>query len=184
LSDPANPDVGSANGTSELERLSEQSLVVTRYAVLLPIVLLLLSALGSFIYGAVFFVDAIRHIASHAFPIGVNLGYFITIVDLFLVGATLFIAAIGLYELFFPRRRSSSNSDDSTWLPSWLVMRDIDDLKARVIAMLVLVAAATFVEVEVDFRQGPGILYLGAGVALTVAALTFFLWFGRGGRRP
>ena len=35
-------------------------------------------------------------------------------------------------------------------LPGWLRMNDLNDLKARVISMIILVAAVTFVDVVVE----------------------------------
>jgi hypothetical protein len=60
-------------------------------------------------------------------------------------------------------------------------MKDLNDLKARVIAMIILVAAVSFVDTVVDFGPGLQTLYLGAGVALVIVALTLFLRFGSEG---
>jgi uncharacterized membrane protein YqhA len=57
-------------------------------------------------------------------------------------------------------------------------MKDLDDLKARVISMIVLVAAVSFVDVVVDFGPGLQTLYLGGGAALVIGALTAFERFG------
>jgi hypothetical protein len=60
-------------------------------------------------------------------------------------------------------------------------MRDLNDLKARVTSMLILVAAVTFVDIALTGTLQPlGVFYLGAGVALVIAALTAFLRFGPG----
>lgn len=58
-------------------------------------------------------------------------------------------------------------------------MHDLNDLKARVISMIILVAAVTFVDVVVESGSGLNTLYLGTAVALVIAALTAFLRFGR-----
>ena len=58
-------------------------------------------------------------------------------------------------------------------------MHDLNDLKARVISMIILVAAVTFTDVAVESKAGLNVLFLGAGVALVIAALTAFLYFGR-----
>jgi uncharacterized membrane protein YqhA len=64
-------------------------------------------------------------------------------------------------------------------------MHDLDDLKARVISMIILVAAVSFVVAAVESKGGLDTLYLGVGVAVVIAALTAFLRFGRmdGGKR-
>ena len=104
-----------------------------------------------------------------------NLGFLLLLTDLFLVGATLMIAAFGLYDLFITR----IDTGPSLRLPAWLRMHDLNDLKARVISMIILVAAVTFVDVAVGSKAELNTLYLGAAVALVIAALTAFLRFGR-----
>ncbi|MDE3086946.1 MAG: YqhA family protein [Acidobacteriota bacterium] len=158
-----------------LRAASETVLGGARFAVGIPVVTLLVGALGAFVYGVAYFVDSIRSIVDHPFPIGRNIGLFVVLIDLFLVGVTLLIAAVGLFELFLapeaPRRGRAL-------LPAWLVIRDLNDLKARVISMIVLVSAVSFVDVVVDFRGGRDVLYLGTGVAVVILALTVFVRVG------
>ena len=75
---------------------------------------------------------------------------FLTEIDLFLIGATLIIAAIGLYELFIARIDPANLHRP---LPAWLEMNDLNDLKARVIAMIILVCAVTFTDVLLEFAK-------------------------------
>jgi uncharacterized membrane protein YqhA len=105
-----------------------------------------------------------------------NLGFLLLLTDLFLVGATLMIAAFGFYELFIGRIDANG---PGMRLPGWLKMDDLNDLKARVIQMIILVAAVTFTDVVVESKGGLNTLYLGAAVALVIAALTAFLRFGK-----
>ncbi|MBW4079676.1 MAG: hypothetical protein HIU84_14475, partial [Acidobacteria bacterium] len=63
-------------------------------------------------------------------------------------------------------------------MPAWLEMRDLNDLKARVISMIILVVSVAFVDVVVDFTDGQRVFFLGAGVALVIGALTAYLRFG------
>jgi uncharacterized membrane protein YqhA len=161
--------------TEPLRRASEQVLEGARLAVGIPVVTLLVAALGAFVYGVAYFVDSVRQIVDHPFPIGRNIGLFIVLVDLFLVGVTLLIAAVGLFELFLASETSRSGR---RLLPAWLVIRDLNDLKARVLSMIVLVSAVSFVDLVVDFRSGRDVLYLGTGVAVVILALTVFVRFG------
>ena len=66
-------------------------------------------------------------------------------------------------------------------MPAWLEMRDLGDLKARVVSMIILVVAVTFADILLEFRSGPDILYLGAGVALVIVALTAYLRYASNG---
>ena len=75
-------------------------LLVVRGLTVVPVVVLLLSALGAFAYGAALFVHSADDVISHPFPVRHNLGLFLVEVDLFLIGATLMITAIGFFELF------------------------------------------------------------------------------------
>jgi uncharacterized membrane protein YqhA len=54
-------------------------------------------------------------------------------------------------------------------------MRDLNDLKGRVLAMIVMVLAVTFVELTVDARDGLQVLETGGGVAVVIIAVTAFL---------
>lgn len=156
--------------TGGVERAVRQG----RYLMVLPVAVLLLAALGAFVYGTALAVDSAGHIIDHPFPIRSNVGLFVALIDIFLVGATLLIAAFGFYELFV----SPGSLGEGSGLPRWLVMRDLDDLKIRVLSMIVLVSATTFADAAVDFHSGPDILYLGAAVALIVAALAVFIRLG------
>ena len=149
----------------------------SRYVMAVPVVLLLLSALGTFVYGAVLFVDSTRAIVHHPFPVAKNIGFFVLLVDVMLVGATLLIAAYGLYELFIAEGHPDETGNV---LPPWLTMKDLNDLKIRVVSMIVLISAVTFLEVLVDFQSGLDVLYLGTGVAVLIIALTVFNRYGVG----
>jgi uncharacterized membrane protein YqhA len=159
-----------------LEDRFEQALSLSRVVVVVPVIVLLLSALSSFAYGTDVFVRSVARVVEDPELTSHNLGFLLLLTDLFLVGATLMIAAFGFYDLFITRSHADSSS---LRLPGWLRMRDLNDLKARVISMVILVAAVTFVDAAVESEGGLNTLYLGAAVALVIAALTAFLHFGR-----
>ncbi|HET9091918.1 MAG TPA: YqhA family protein [Acidimicrobiales bacterium] len=163
-----------AAGTSRTEALFETALGASRMLVVIPVVVLLVAALGAFVYGAAVFVADVHVVVVHPLPVGKKIGLFLVEIDLFLIGATLLIAAIGFYELFISR----VDTGRFRRLPAWLEMRDLNDLKARVIAMLVLVASVSFVELVVDVERATRVLEVGGGVAVVILALTAFLRFG------
>ena len=145
----------------------------------IPLAVLLLAGLGAFVYGTGLFVHSVGHVVDHPFPIRHQIGLFLEVIDLFLIGATLHISAVGFYELFI----REIHRDGSTRIPTWLHMRDLNDLKARVIAMIVLVVSVSFVEVVVDSPSGQQVLDLGGGIAAVVVALTVFLRLGGHGSK-
>jgi uncharacterized membrane protein YqhA len=173
---PDGDEVESGRWADRVERGLAWSLCLA----LIPVAVLFLAGFGAFVYGSVVFVDAIRQIVHRAFPVGHQIGLFLLVVDLFLIGATLLISAAGFYELFI--REICAGRSRRT--PTWLRMRDLNDLKARVIAMVILVLSVSFVEVVVDAQsgwQGRQVLDLGTGIALVIVALTIFLRFGNHG---
>ena len=63
-------------------------------------------------------------------------------------------------------------------------MRDLDDLKTRVISMVVLVVAVTFVEVLVGLGRASEVLEVGVGAGAVIVALTLYVRLGDRSRHP
>ena len=78
----------------------ERGLSASCQLMAVPVVVLVLASLAAFAYGADVFVNAIPKVARHPLPVSANVSYFLVVIDLFLIGATMLISAIGLYELF------------------------------------------------------------------------------------
>lgn len=154
----------------------EAALVACRLVVVVPVVVCALGALGAFAYGTDVFVLAFRAVVAAPLPVGGKIGRILLGIDLFLIGATLLIASLGLYELFVARIGGAPGSR----LPTWLQMRDLNDLKVRVISMIVLILAVDFVQVLVETGGGVHVLERGAAVALVVVSLTAFARLGQG----
>ncbi len=173
-SDGQKPALDAQGRYSSAEMILERLLAASRVLVVVPVMVLVTAALGASIYGAYYFARTVAHTVEHPLPAENNIAGFLIVIDLFLIGATMLIAAIGFYELFISR----VDPPGARPLPPWLLMQDLNDLKARVIAMIVLVAAVSFIQVLVDFRSPLEVAELGAGVALVIGALTVFLRFG------
>lgn len=86
--------------------------------------------------------------------------------DLVLVGVIFFTVALALFELYVAKINN---------LPNWLVVEDLDDLKALLIKMVIFVMTISFTGRIVTYNGGLDILYLGAGLAMVIASLTYFL---------
>jgi uncharacterized membrane protein YqhA len=86
--------------------------------------------------------------------------------DLVLIGVVLFTVATALFELYVAKIPN---------LPSWLVIEDLDGLKALMIKMVIFIMTISFTGRIVTYNGGLDILYLGGGLALVIAALTYFL---------
>lgn len=91
---------------------------------------------------------------------------FIEIIDLFLLGTVFYIVAIGLYELFI-----STNIK----VPAWLTIKTLDDLKNKLIAVVIVVLGVLFLGQVVGWDGERDLMGYGIGVAVVIAALTYFL---------
>jgi uncharacterized membrane protein YqhA len=164
------PGAGPGPPAGPLEARAERALTASLRLTYIPVVVLILAGLGAFAYGIAVFIHSLGSIVGHPFPVGNQIGYFLLDIDLFLIGVTLLISAIGLYELFI-----RDIPGDQAIVPAWLEIHDLNALKARVLAMIVLVLAVSFAEVAVDSPNGRQVLELGGGVALVIVALTIFM---------
>ena len=79
----------------------------------------------------------------------------------------LYIIGVGLYELFI----------GPLDLPDWLEINDLDDLKVKLIGVLVTVLGVLFLGRVVRWDGTQSILPLGIAIALMIGAMTFFLAF-------
>jgi uncharacterized membrane protein YqhA len=160
---------GRPGGT--LEARAERVLTASLRLTYIPVAFLILAGVGAFAYGIAVFIHSIGTIVSHPFPVSHQVGYFLLDIDLFLIGVTLLISGVGLYELFI----RDVPGGQGLSLPAWLEIHDLNALKARVIAMIVLILAVSFVEMAVDAPNGRDVLELGGGIALVIVALTVFM---------
>lgn len=85
--------------------------------------------------------------------------------DMFLLGVVLYIVALGLVCLFV---------SDKIPLPKWLEFHDLDDLKERLISVIVVMLGVYFLGVVLSGRGGLDLVWLGVGICLVIVALTFF----------
>jgi uncharacterized membrane protein YqhA len=88
----ASPDEGP---WQRLEGRFERGLSLFRIVVVIPTIVLLLSALASFAYGTDVFIRSVASFVRKPELTSHNLGFLLLLTDLFLVGATLMIAAFG-----------------------------------------------------------------------------------------
>ncbi|SHG61004.1 Uncharacterized membrane protein YqhA [Cognatiyoonia sediminum] len=91
---------------------------------------------------------------------------FIEIIDLFLLGTVFYIVAIGLYELFI---------SPNITVPKWLSIKTLDDLKNKLIAVVIVVLGVLFLGQIVSWDGERDLLGYGAAIALVIAGLTYFL---------
>jgi uncharacterized membrane protein YqhA len=77
-------------------------------------------------------------------------------IDVYLTATVLVILAIGLFELFIQQID----------LPPWLVINTLDDLKGKLLDILVIVLAIKFVEKLVSAKSALDVLWYGLAVGV------------------
>jgi len=141
-----------------------------RYLVIIAVAGSLLAAIALLVYGGVeavaLVIDTVRQASVSSEGAKKLALAFIEVVDVFLLGTVFLIISLGLYELFI---------SDSLKLPSWLLIRTLDDLKHKLIGVVIVVMAVLFLGQIVTWDGERNILRLGAAVAMVIAALTWFL---------
>jgi uncharacterized membrane protein YqhA len=124
---------------------------------------LFVAGLATFVWGAVSTILTIISLLRTGGGDPHLLVSLIRILDIFLIGAALFIFAASLFELFVGELD----------VPGWLVIRNIDQLKTKMIAIVVLVMAITFLEHLVDWVNAQATELFGIGIAVVSLVLVF-----------
>ena len=90
----------------------------------------------------------------------------INIVDYLLLATGFYIISLGFYELFI---------DDRLNLPAWLIFHDFEDLKGKLVGIIIVVLGVNFLSNAVSWHGEIDIIGYGAAVGLVIAALTYYL---------
>jgi len=152
----------------------ERTLTASLWLAFVPVVFLLVATLIAYVYGVAVLINAMDAMIAHPFPIGHHVGSLLLDIDLFLIGSTALVSAIGFYELFIGDIRVGGVDR----LPGWLAMHDLNDLKNRIASMIVLVLAVAFAEEAVDSPEPLHLLEFGAGITTVILGLVIFLRWG------
>ncbi len=91
---------------------------------------------------------------------------FIEIADVYLLAIVLYIMALGLFELFI---------DDSLPLPEWLEFHHLDDLKEKLVSVVIVVLGVFFLGKVIKGSDFLELMYLGVGISAMIASLTYFV---------
>ena len=94
---------------------------------------------------------------------------FIEIIDLFLVATVFYIIALGLYELFIAKAP----------LPGWLKICDLDDLKDKLLGLVIIALAVLILGETLTWNGSGDILAFGLAIAAGIAAISAYIWVRR-----
>ncbi|NJD59677.1 MAG: hypothetical protein C3F13_13995 [Anaerolineales bacterium] len=93
---------------------------------------------------------------------------FIEVIDILLLGTVFYITSLGLYELFI---------DENLRTPSWLHITDLDDLKSKLLSVIVVMLSVTFLAQVVNWDGERNLLFMGIAIAAVILAITFFIFW-------
>jgi uncharacterized membrane protein YqhA len=138
-----------------------------RHLVLIAVIGLLLASVGALVFAGVTTVSVIASaFAEGAFNAEGARAFsleLIELIDVFLLATVLLITAIGLYELFI---------EPAIELPEWLSVSNLEQLKANLVAVVVVMLVILFLGAVAGRRgEETGLLQLGAGTGLVFAGL-------------
>lgn len=145
-----------------LKKILESS----RYLVFIAVIGSLIATLTLLIFGIYEIGETLLKIPKGLVDSKTVVLKFIEIVDSFLLATVFLIIAIGLYELFI---------DNTLELPNWLEINSLDDLKGKLVGVVIIVLGVIFLGNTARWTGGLDILYLGGGIAAVIFALTYFL---------
>src|SRR3954452_3850779 len=91
---------------------------------------------------------------------------FIEMTDVFLLGTVLLIVSFGLYQLFV---------QPGLPVPGWLRIRNLDQLTERLVDVVAVLLAVTFLAFAVEGALESTLLEFGISAAVVIAALSLLL---------
>lgn len=138
---------------------------LTRYAVFVPAIASIIGAILLMGQGSLEILKVVYNAVSSEFGLKETIVEVLTAVDAILLGTVLLVIGYGLYELFI---------DAEIEVPLWLRVRDLDDLKSKLIGVVVAILAVVFVGVFVDSNRSEDVISYGVGAGALVAGLAIF----------
>ena len=150
---------------AHLRAMLKKWLSRSRFLIVFAVFGCLLLATLLFLYGAFHSVGLVfevleNQIGGKKLVIGA-----IELVDYFLLATVFYITSIGLYELFI---------DDSIEVPTWLEIHTLDDLKVKLLGVVVTVLGVLFLGQIVTWDGQRELLGYGISIAAVIGAITFY----------
>ena len=145
-------------------------LAKARFAVFIPAIASILGALLLMFQGSVAMIVAIMDVITEGTKLKLTIVDVLTAVDAILLGTVLLVIGYGLYELFI---------DEDLQVPLWLQVQDLDDLKSKLIGVVVAIISVIFVGIFVDTNRAEDVISYGVGAGAILTGLAFFAFATR-----
>lgn len=138
---------------------------LTRFVVVVPAFASIVGAILLMAQGSIAVVYAVINAVVNDSYLKDTIVDVLTAVDAILLGTVLLVIGYGLYELFI---------DADIDVPLWLRVKNLDDLKSKLIGVVVAIIAVVFVGVFVDSNRAADVVSYGLGAGALVAGLALF----------
>lgn len=164
----------------KLEKIFEGLLWRSRLVVIAAVLASLASALAMFYTATVDAWYMIIHLSKYANPMlsvtarahmrASAIAHVVGILDGYLLATVLLIFSLGLYELFISKIDEAEHSETGSKV---LVIHNLDDLKARLGKVVLMMLIVKFFEhaLDMQFTNALDMLYFAGGIALIGLAL-------------
>ena len=165
---------------SFLERLFEAALWRSRWVVLAAVIASMAAAIAVFYVSTVDVIYLVGHVLHYADPElqeelrrllhDQTITHVVEVVDAYLIATFMLIFSLGTYELFISDIDEAKGSRTSSRI---LVIESLDDLKARLAKVILMILIVTLFEHALNMKisQPVDLLYLGAAIAMVGLAL-------------
>jgi uncharacterized membrane protein YqhA len=165
-----------ANG---LEKVIERVLWESRFMIMLAVVSGIVAAFVMVLIGTyeVFLVvkglfQTLQHLKGYEYYHREAITHLIGAIDVFLIATVLLIFGIGLYELFISKIDYIESETESSKI---LVIHNLDQLKAKLAKVIIMVLIVTFFKYAISFKYSDitSLLYLSLGILLIAISVYF-----------
>jgi uncharacterized membrane protein YqhA len=163
-----------------LEHLFEAFLWRTRWVVLAAVLASMAAAIAVFYLSTVDVIYIVGHMLHYGDPAlsdetrkaihDQTITHVVEVVDGYLIATFMLIFSLGMYELFISDIDEAKGSRASSRI---LVIESLDDLKARLAKVVLMILIVTLFEHAITMKidQALDLLYLGVGIAMIGLAL-------------
>ncbi len=138
----------------------------TRFIAIIPVLGLLLGSVALIVNASIESVMTVLTAVSGQLESKQMLVRFVEIADIYLLGIVLYIIALGIFELFV---------DDGIPLPQWLEFHNLEDLKEKLVGVVVVVLGVFFLGKVIDAKDGLFVLEVGIAIAAVSFSLGYFV---------
>lgn len=143
---------------------------LSRFVVAIPAIGSILGAFILMVIGTWEIIRALVNLIDTNVALKESVVTILTAIDTLLLATVLLVIGYGLYELFV---------DANVRLPPWLEIKSLDDLKAKLIGVVVAIIAVVFLGVLVDSTNANDIMLIGIGAGAVVIGLAAFTYATR-----